>query len=171
MFPNAVGCIDCTLHKVNQPTANQHLFYSGHPVFPFNKYADNYGCVQTYQIRFIISGFQGSANDTSQHLRLPPIVLRKELDFPTENRPTANQHLFYSGHRHFHSISTQIIVDVFRHIRLGLSDLDSKGAQMTQVNIYNCHQLFQRKNLIFLLKIGQLPTSTCFIVDTDISIQ
>lgn len=82
MFPTAVGCIDGTLHKINRPTENQQLFYSGHRHFHG---MSTQVIVDVHRnIRYVKSGFQGSANDAGQFLHLPSIGPGKELDFPPD---------------------------------------------------------------------------------------
>ena len=82
MFPNAVGCIDGTLHEINRPSENQHLFFSGHR---------RYHALSTQiivdinkNIRYFKSGFEGHHNDAAQFLELPPIGPGAALDFPAD---------------------------------------------------------------------------------------
>ena len=75
----AVGCIDGTSHRINRPTENQGLFYSG------NRHMH---CIHTQviidnckRIRYIKFGFLGHNNDATTYHLMDPIGPAEEHKF------------------------------------------------------------------------------------------
>jgi hypothetical protein len=76
----AVGCIDGTSHRINRPTENQGLFYSGHR---------HMHCIHTQviidnckRIRYIKSSFLGHNNDATTYHLMDPSGPAEEHQFP-----------------------------------------------------------------------------------------
>ena len=81
MFPNAVGCIDGTPHKIYRPEQEpQREFYSGHRHFHLMStqiITDNEN-----NIRFLQAGFVGSMVDSTTYRLMTPVGPGKALDLP-----------------------------------------------------------------------------------------